>query len=204
MSDILNFNLFIFDNMLNHKLTESIYVNHDELLKSIGGEKKDLYKVFKAGKTHEDIKELYDDPIFNKSLMKHGLSKTKMEFSNDYDTYLTSSESIKFFNLANSKTSNLDVKYIVIQVKGVDGNWGAIDLYTVGKDMRRFYDGLSTRTIEIKDQNGNNYIYVTSNSGENWILKNSGDKTETFKDNLDIESMRELLKTKGYTLKFVE
>ena len=204
MSDILNFNLFIFDNMLNHKLTESIYVNHDALLKSIDGEKKDIYKVFKAGKTHDNIKELYDDPIFNKNLKKHNLSKTKMEFSNDYDTYLTASESIKFFNLSDSKTSNLDVKYIVIQVKGKDNNWGSIDLYTVGKDMRRFYDGLSTRTIEIKDLNSNNYIYVTSNSGENWILKNSGDKTDTFKDNLDIESMRELLKTKGYTLKFIE
>lgn len=84
-----------------------------------------------------------------------------------------------------------------------DRKWNDIELYEINSDIRRFYDGLSTRTIEIYDNKENNYIYITSNSGENWILKNVENENNIFKKNLSIEELKYIIKKYNYKIVFI-
>jgi hypothetical protein len=198
MYNILTYNLYLLNEQIN-SMNESIYVDYNELIKTVNGKKLELQEKFKTSKTHDNLYSLYNDDIFNKDINSKNIHKTKIEYSNDYDTYLNKSQTIKFFCLSREDSSKLDIKYIIIQVKNIDEKWGDIELYEINTDIRRFYDGLSTRTIEIIYDDVN-YIYMTSNSGENWILKNIEKETDTFKRDLSIEELRELLKNKKYKI----
>jgi len=49
--------------------------------------------------------------------------------------------------------------------------WDDAKLYKVNDDVKRFYDKLSSKTIEVTDGD-ENYIYSTSNGNE-WELQNN-------------------------------
>lgn len=202
MYNILKYHSYISKNNVNI-LKESIYIDYKNLIKTVNGKKLDLYNTFNIDNLYDNISELYNDTSFNKDINNKDIFKTKIEYSNDYDTYLNKNQSIKFFCLSKENSNKLDIKYIVIQVKNIDGKWNDIELYEINSDIRRFYDGLSTRTIEIYDNKENNYIYITSNSGENWILKNVENENNIFKKNLSIEELKYIIKKYNYKIVFI-
>ncbi len=61
---------------------------------------------------------------------------------------------------------------------------------------------LTAKTIELKFQN-KTYTYETSNSGNNWLLKNKEDKNDEFKENLETENIKDLIRS-GAELKIID
>jgi phosphopentomutase len=60
-------------------------------------------------------------------------------------------------------------------------------------------------TLEIENflRKDTTYIYQTSNSGNNWILKDKDKKTVEFKENLENDEIKELIKS-GAKLKIID
>jgi hypothetical protein len=47
--------------------------------------------------------------------------------------------------------------------------WSPMRLFDIQDDFNKFYDELSSKTVEIT-KNDETYIYKTNNSGNNWTL----------------------------------
>ena len=61
--------------------------------------------------------------------------------------------------------------YVIFQVWNETlKKWDDVKLYKVKDDVKKFYDKLSSKTVEIVDGD-ENYIYTTSNGNE-WELQN--------------------------------
>ena len=65
-----------------------------------------------------------------------------------------------------------------------------------------FYKKLTAKTIELTDNNIT-YTYETSNSGNNWLLKDKDKKTDKFKENLNTDSIKDIIRS-GAKLKIIE
>ena len=57
--------------------------------------------------------------------------------------------------------------------------WEDVKLYKIHENIQRFYDKLSSITIELID-GGDKYLYQTSNGSE-WILQNIEKENDTYK-----------------------
>ena len=82
--------------------------------------------------------------------------------------------------------------YIIFQIWDESLNkWGDSKLYKVNNDVKKFYDKLSSKTIEVVDGD-ENYIYSTSNGGE-WELQNSTKENDIYKKVFRREELQDLL-----------
>ena len=70
--------------------------------------------------------------------------------------------------------------------------WTNVRLFKVNSDVKKFYDILSSKTVELFDGE-KNYIYKTSNTND-WELQNLLDETTLFKRFLTSEELVDLLK----------
>jgi hypothetical protein len=73
--------------------------------------------------------------------------------------------------------------------------WDDAKLYSIEEDIKKFYDKLTSKTIEISD-GGENYIYITSN-GNDWELQNSEKENDVFKRFLRKEELEEVINSKN-------
>ena len=60
--------------------------------------------------------------------------------------------------------------------------------------IENFYEKLTAKTIKLVKDNVT-YIYQTSNSGNNWLLKDKNKKNEEFKENLETDEIKELVRS---------
>ena len=164
-------------------LLESLTIFQDNLLSSIKAEEMDLYDTLKLirqdyGKL--GLKELSDNPKFIDALSKMDLKKSELQDSSDFETFI--SKKTLFLPIFDNDANELmNPKYLLMQTYNDSSNkWNTIKLYSVNDDIKKFYDKLSSKTIEITNNNIN-YIYKTGNSGNNWELSNMKDKTDIFK-----------------------
>ena len=74
-------------------------------------------------------------------------------------------------------------------------------MYKVNDDVKKFYDKLTSRTIEITDAD-QNYIYQTSNGNE-WVLQNVDKENDTFKKSFRKEELQELLRDKKVSVNII-
>lgn len=81
-------------------------------------------------------------------------------------------------------------------------NWESIKMYKVNDNIRNFYDKLSSRTIEIT-KGGKNYIYRTSNAGNDWSLQNIQNRDNIYKDIMSNDEIRATLKDGQSKIKVV-
>ena len=72
-------------------------------------------------------------------------------------------------------------------------------LFENNDSINKFYETLTDTTIEIQ-RGKKDYIYQTSNSGNNWELKNPNQVKGKFKDELDADQVDDLLKDKKIKL----
>jgi hypothetical protein len=79
--------------------------------------------------------------------------------------------------------------------------WTNIKLYKVNNDVKRFYDILSSKTIELFYDN-KNFIYKTSNTND-WELQNLLDETNLFKRFLSKSELSDLMKNKDVSTKII-
>lgn len=177
-------------------LKESAQSDSSELLDSISAKKVLMGDTLDFNSEHfTHIDNLIKDNNFINKLDDKDLKKGNMEYTKDCETFLKDKTDIKFFMIFKKGDSELaNPKYIVMQTKPkTSSNWNQIHMYEVSGNIRNFYDKLSSKTIEIK-KNGKNYIYKTSNAGNDWTLQNIQNKNSEFKAVMSDQEITKLSK----------
>jgi hypothetical protein len=155
-------------------ILESMNVIYDDLLSSIKSEKKDIIEEFKLDSSifsdKLDLEFLSDSVDFINSLLSLGLKKSEIKYSNDFSTFLI--KPCRFMFIYGVELNELEnPEYILIQIWIENLNiWTDVECYKINDNIQKFYDKLSSKTLEIIEGN-ENWIYYTSNGNE-WVLQN--------------------------------
>ena len=149
----------------------------------------------------DNISKLYSDAQFNKTLDKKKLKKGKLQDTKDSETLLDDNYILRFFFIYEKDAIELEEpKYILVQYYNKSTNEVSnIMLFDNDDSINKFYEMLTDKTIEIQ-KGKKEFIYQTSNSGNNWELKNPKQVKGKFKDELDSDEVDKLLKNKKIKL----
>lgn len=190
---------FSIDNIL-----ESMSIIEKDLISSISGEELDLFETFKLVKEDyigKNLNYLSENVEFINSLSSLGLKKSAVQDTDDIETFLNIS--LKFMFIYNIESNELENPvYLILEMWDEDKmEWTNVKLFKVNGDVKRFYDVLSSKTIELfyKDKN---YIYKTSNTND-WELQNLLDETKMFKRFLNNVELIDLMKNSGVSSKIL-
>jgi hypothetical protein len=83
--------------------------------------------------------------------------------------------------------------YIMMQVyNDTLSSWDTLKIYKIQDDVKKFYDKLTSRTIEIVDGD-QNFIYTTSNGNE-WVLQNKDVENDVYRQTFRKEELEDLVK----------
>ncbi len=188
--------------MYDLNLQESLSIWQDSLLNSINAEKLDFHDELKLDRSVKlDLDYLVNNNEFVNSLSSLGLKKTDVQNTDDYETLLN--KSCKFMPIYKIESNELENPiYLAIQF-WVDSlsKWDDAHLYRVKEDMKKFYDKLTSKTIEIMDGD-NKFIYKTSNGGNDWVMQ-SGDETEDFLKSLRKEELQTIVSDKNIKINII-
>jgi hypothetical protein len=186
----------MFQNMV--ELLESLTIWHDALLSSIAAEEVDIYETFNLPveeyKDKLDLDFLEDHVEFINSLSSIALKKSVLQHSDDYSTFIN--KPCKFMFIYGINRNELEnPEYLLFQSwQETLEKWDDVKCYKVNENIQRFYDKLSSRTIELIDTvSGENYIYNISNANE-WVLQNSEKENDTYKKVFRKEELEDFLK----------
>jgi len=185
-------------------IKEAITTDVDGLLNSINDKQVDFFAIHLSNDDYIDktIEVLYEDADFNNQLFKDDLKKGEMDSTMNIENFLRKDIDMKFFFLYNRNETVLnDPEFIILQYYK-DDRWYPIEIYKIKGAIDNFYDKLTAKTIKLISNNIT-YIYDTSNSGNNWILKDKSKSTDDFKENLETDDIKKLIKS-GTKLKIIE
>jgi hypothetical protein len=186
-------------------LLESLTIWHDALLSSIGAEELDIFDTLKLPtddfSQKLDLDFLSDNIEFINSLSSLALKKSSLENSDDYQTFLN--KPCRFMFIYNINSNELENPiYLLFQIwNDTSDNWQVVKFYKVNDDAKKFYDKMTSRTIEIVDGD-QNYIYETSNGNE-WILQNSDKENDVYKKTFRKEELQDLLKDRKVSINII-
>ena len=186
-------------------LMESLSIWHDVLLKSVSADEVDLQRTLNLSVDFEnisDINYLSDNVEFINSLTSIGLKKSAIQNTEDFQTFIN--KPCKFIFLYDfNTTSELEKpEYIIFQYwNETIKEWTPLKLYKVNDDIKKFYDKLTSKTIEIVE-NDDNFIYLTSN-GNDWELQNSDKENDTYKKYLTKEELQNILDNRKVKLNII-
>ena len=185
-------------------LMESLNIWQDVLLSSINASKVDFKETFNLDdKLFQkfDAKELFDNTVFINSLSSIGLKKSQLQNTDDFETFIN--KSCRFFFIYNIESNELEnPKFLVFQTRNQSlQNWEEAELYKVNDNVQKFYDKLTSRTIELIDGD-QNYIYTTSN-GNDWQLQNLDKENDIYTRVLRKEELQKILDEKKITLNII-
>ena len=185
-------------------IKEAITTDVDGLLNSINDKKVDFYALHLSNDNYlnKTIDTLYGDNDFNQQLFKENLKKGELESTLDIENFLRKDIDMKFFFLYSRNETVLDNPDFLILQYYKDDKWYPIEIYAIKGKVENFYEKLTAKTIKLVEDNIT-YIYQTSNSGNNWLLKDKEKKTEKFKENLETEDIKELIRS-GAKLTIIE
>lgn len=182
--------VFINETIIYTDILESMRVFKDGLLETIKAEQALFETEFSYSLNIEninDLEQLVNDQTFIKSLEKKNLRISKVEDTNDYDTFM--GNDMKFVPIYKIDESDLaNPIYIIIEIDK------DIKLYKINDNFRKFYDSLTTKTLEII-YNDDSYIYYTTNSGNEWTLRNIERENDIFKKYFRKDELLSLLKS---------
>lgn len=184
-------------------IKESMTTSVDGLLDSINDKKVDFFDLHLSSGDYatKNLEYLYDDAEFNKEMFKNNLKKGEIESTQDIENFLRKDIDMKFFFLYSRYETILNnPNYLILQYYK-DGKWFPIEIYSIKGSIKNFYEKLTAKIIELTDGNIT-YKYETSNSGNNWLLKN-GKKNDKFKENLETEDIKDLIRS-GVKLQIIE
>jgi hypothetical protein len=183
---------------------ESLNIWHDALLSAIAAKEEDIYDVFSlpkefSGKLNLDFLE--DSVEFINSLSSIGLKKSGLQNTEDYQTFVN--KPCRFMMIYKGDKNEIEnPSYILFQVWNDSiKSWSETKLYSVNDDISKFYDKLSSKTVEIVDGD-ENYIYQTSN-GSDWVLQNSDKENDVYKKSFRKEELQTLLSDRNVTINIV-
>lgn len=189
----------------NSDLLESLKVWHDLILSSIGANLVDIFSELNLPK--EEFQKILDVDILSKnvdffnSLNSLGLKFSPIQRSDDFQTFVN--KPCKFMMIYDFRANELEnPDYILFQTYNDSlKKWDDAKLYSIEEDIKKFYDKLTSKTIEISD-GGENYIYITSN-GNDWELQNSEKENDVFKRFLRKEELEEVINSKNPTINII-
>lgn len=186
-------------------LLESLTVWYDALLSAIGAEELNIFDTLKLPQddflNKLDLDILGDNVEFINSLSSISLKKSPLENSDNYQTFLNKPCRFMFLYDINSNELENPI-YIMMQVFNETLNkWEDLKLYKIGDDIKKFYDKLTSRTIEIVDGD-QNYIYTSDNANE-WTLQNKDNLNDIYKEVFRKEEMQDLLKDKNVKVNII-
>lgn len=186
-------------------LLESLTVWYDALLSAIGAEELNIFDTLKLSQddflNKLDLDILGDNVEFINSLSSISLKKSPLENSDNYQTFLNKPCRFMFLYDINSNELENPI-YIMMQVFNDTLNkWEDLKLYKIGDDIKKFYDKLTSRTIEIVDGD-QNYIYTSDNANE-WTLQNKDNLNDIYKEVFRKEEMQDLLKDKNVKVNII-
>jgi hypothetical protein len=186
-------------------LLESLNIWHDALLTSINAEEVDIFSTFNLPtdmfSDKLDLDFLDDDVEFINSLSSIALKKSELKNSEDFQTFLNKPCKFMFVYDINSNELENPV-YLLFQTWNESlTKWEDVKLYKVNDDVKRFYDKLTSRTIEITDGD-ENYIYSTSNGNE-WVLQNSDKENDIYVKTFRKEELQDLVKERNVKINVI-
>ncbi len=182
-------------------LNESLSIWYDSLLNSIGAKELNVYDVLKLSKEFNiNLDNLESSDDFVKALSNQGFKKSNMEKSEDYETFL--STPCRFMFIYDSKASELDTPYfLLLQVyNSVLKKYETTKCYQINDNIKKFYDQLSSKIIEI-DDNGEKFIYETGDKNS-WHLK-SAKETDIYKRNFNKEDLEKVIQDRKVKIKII-
>lgn len=179
-------------------LLESLTVWHDALLSAVGAEEVNIFDTLKLPKDifidKLDLDLLGDNVEFINSLSSIALKKSPLENSEDYQTFLNKPCRFMFLYDINSNELENPV-FIIMQIFNETlRKWDDAKIYKIKEDVKKFYDKLTSRTIEIVDGD-QNYIYTTSNGNE-WVLQNKDSVNDIYKETFRKKELEDLIRDK--------
>lgn len=186
-------------------LMESLKMWHDIILTSIGAQIVDIFDELKIPKSEFkdrlDIEILKDDVLFFNSLRSLGLRKSSIQKSDEFETFVN--KPCRFMMIYDFEANDLEnPRYILFQgYNETLKKWDDAKLYKLTEDVKKFYDKLSSKTIEIVDGD-TNYIYTTSN-GNDWELQNLDSENDTYKRFFRKEELQSMLDSRGVTVNII-
>jgi len=183
------------------ELNESLSIWVDSLLKSIGATPVDIYTALNLNKNdNTDLEFLDKNNDFITKLSKNGLKKSNLENSSDYETFLSSP--CRFMFISDKKAGTLDNPYyILLQTFNQTLNkWETTSIYKINDSIKKFYDQLSSKVIEI-DDNGEKFIYETGDKN-NWTLK-SVKETDIYKRNFSKEDLEKVIQDRKVKVRII-
>ena len=191
--------------IVNVDMNESMSIWCDSLLNSVGAEELDIFDTFKlhrddfSKKLSLDI--LSDSTEFINSLSSIGLKKSPIELTDDLETYIN--KSCRFMMIYNIESNELENPNFILFQTYSDSlkKWEDCKLYKINGDIKKFYDKLSSKVIEI-DDSGDKYIYNTSN-GTEFNLQNIDKENDTYKKYFRKDDLEKLVKNKKVKMNII-
>ena len=185
-------------------IMESLNIWQDILLKSISAEPVDIFDTLKLSddlKSKLDLDTLSDLVEFLNSLSSIGLKKSPLQNTTDYQTFLN--KPCKFMFIYDFNANELEnPEYLAFQSwNDTLKKWDETKLFKVKDDVKKFYDKLTSKTIEILD-GSENYIYSTSN-GNDWELQNIDKENDIYTKILRKEELQKILDESKITLNII-
>lgn len=186
-------------------ILESMNIWHDVLLSAISAEEKDIFDTLKLPKDFYNgrltLDFLSSNIEFINSLSSLGLKKSPLQNTEDYQTFVNKPCKWMFiYDIASNELEN--PVYIAFQVwNETNKDWEDVKLFKVNGDVKKFYDKLSAKTIEVADGD-ENYIYTTSD-GNTWELQNLDKENDIYKRFFRKDELQSLLNERKVKLSII-
>ena len=186
-------------------ILESMNIWHDVLLSAISAEEKDIFDTLKLPKDFYQgrltLDFLSDNIEFVNSLSSLGLKKSPVQNTEEYQTFVN--KPCKWMFIYGIESNELENPiYITFQTWNETlKQWDDVKLFKINDDIKKFYDKLASKTIEVADGD-ENFIYVTSN-GNDWELQNLDKENDTYKRFFRKEELQSLLNNKNVKVSII-
>jgi hypothetical protein len=186
-------------------ILESMNIWHDVLLSAISAEEKDIFDTLKLPKDFYNgrltLDFLSSNIEFINSLSSLGLKKSPLQNTEDYQTFVNKPCKWMFIYDINSNELENPV-YITFQVwNETNKSWEDVKLFKINGDVKKFYDKLSSKTIEVADGD-ENYIYTTAD-GNTWELQNLDKENDIYKRFFRKDELQSLLNDRKVTVSII-
>jgi hypothetical protein len=197
--------IFIDLGMLSVDILESMNIWHDVLLSAISAEEKDMFDTLKLTKDFYNgrlsLDFLSDNIEFINSLSSIALKKSQIQNTDDFQTFVN--KPCKFMFIYNSESNELENPvYILFQTWNETlKEWDDVKLFKINDDVKKFYDKLASKVIEITDGD-ENYIYQTSN-GNDWELQNLDKENDIYKRFFRKDELQKLLSDRKVSVSII-
>ena len=186
-------------------ILESMNIWHDVLLSAISAEEKDIFDTLKLPKDFYDgrlsLDFLSDNIEFINSLSSLGLKKSPVQNTEEYQTFVNKPCKWMFiYDISSNELEN--PLYITFQVwNETNKEWEDVKFFKINGDVKKFYDKLSSKTIEVTDGD-ENYIYTTSD-GNTWELQNLDKENDVYKRFFRKDELQSLLNDRKVTVSII-